>query len=210
LTTDKLTRGLEALGLADRPGLLEGLRAYRDEIETWNERLGLVSLKDPDDLVVKHFLDSLAPWALFETWGFSSLVDLGSGAGFPGIPLALAFPQARTWLVERMERRAGFLEITLEHLRLPQVAVVQKTFQEVKDKFDVVTFRAVTALEPKIVKKMLRLLNPGGRIAAYKGRRETIDAELVSLDLGLTTEVMPVKVPFLDEERHLVILKARE
>jgi len=205
---DKLAEGLRVLGLGARTSLAEGLRAYQAEITTWNERLGLVSLKGPDDLVVKHLLDSLAPWAFLEGLGFSSLVDLGSGAGFPGIPLALAFPRVQTTLVERMERRAGFLEITLEHLHRTDVSVVQRTFEEVRDQFDVVTFRAVTPLEPKIVKKMLRLLKPGGCIAAYKGRRDTIDAELIGLGpLGSSAEVVPVKVPFLDEERHLVILR---
>lgn len=206
--SDVLSRGLEILGLGNRADLVEGLEAYRAEIELWNERLGLVSLKGPDDLDVKHLLDSLAPWSLLEGFGFGSLVDLGSGAGFPGIPLALAFPQAQTVLVERMERRATFLNATLDVLGRTDVTVLQRTFEEVKDKFDVVTFRAVFPLDAKLVKKMKRLLNPGGRIAAYKGRREVIDGELASLGaLADGAEVIPLKVPFLEEERHLVILK---
>jgi 16S rRNA (guanine527-N7)-methyltransferase len=205
---DVLLAGLGALGLADRTDLVEGLGAYRAEVETWNERLGLVSLKGPDDLAVKHLLDSLAPWKILAGFGFSSLADLGSGAGFPGIPLALAFPSARTVLVERMERRAGFLESTLLALGRTDVTVLQRTFEEVKDQFDLVTFRAFTPLEPKVVKKMKRILAPGGRIAAYKGRREVIDAELATLGaLADGAEVLPLTVPFLDEERHLVILR---
>jgi len=205
---DLLIPGLDALGLAGRPGLAEGLAAYRAELETWNERLGLVSLKDPSDLVVKHLLDSLAPWKHLEALGFSSLADLGSGAGFPGIPLALTFPLARTVLVERMERRAGFLESTLLALGRTDVTVLQRTFEEVKDGFDLVTFRAFTPLETKIVKKMRKILAPGGRIAAYKGRREVIDAELDALGpLAAGAEVIPLTVPFLEEERHLVVLK---
>jgi len=211
--SDLLAEGLEALGLADRPGLAEGLGAYRREVETWNERLGLVSLKAPEDLVVKHLLDSLVTVPIFDAWAaeapWASLADLGSGAGFPGIPLALSYPGAHTVLVERMERRAGFLEATLLALGRTDVAVQQRTFEEVKDRFDLVTFRAFTPLEPKIVKKMKRLLNPGGRIAAYKGRREVIDAELAGLGaLAAGAEVVPLRVPFLDEERHLVVLRA--
>lgn len=208
MNDDVLLAGLGALGLADRTDLVEGLGAYRAEVETWNERLGLVSLKGPDDLAVKHLLDSLAPWKILAGFGFSSLADLGSGAGFPGIPLALAFPSARTVLVERMERRAGFLESTLLALGRTDVTVLQRTFEEVKDQFDLVTFRAFTPLEPKVVKKMKRILAPGGRIAAYKGRREVIDAELATLGaLADGAEVLPLTVPFLDEERHLVILR---
>ena len=205
---DWLTEGLAQLGLAGRPGLLEGLLAYQSEIEAWNQRLGLVALKDPSDLAVKHLLDSLAPWAVLEGLGFSSLADLGSGAGFPGIPLALTFPQCRTVLVERMERRATFLEATLAVLGRTDVAVQQRTFEEVKDRFELVTFRAFTPLEPKIVKKMRKILVPGGWIAAYKGRREVIDAELAGLGaLAEGARVLELNVPFLAEERHLVVLQ---
>lgn len=204
---DKLSRGLDVLGLADRPDLSAALGVYQAEIETWNERLGLVSLKSPDDLVVKHLLDSLAPWKILEAFGFSSMADLGSGAGFPGIPLALTFPSARTVLVERMERRAGFLQSTLASLKRTDVVVLQRTFEEVKDTFDLVTFRAFTPLEPKIVKKMKRLLTPQGCIAAYKGRREVLDAELAALgELASGAQVIPLTVPFLNEERHLVVI----
>jgi 16S rRNA (guanine527-N7)-methyltransferase len=202
-----LSRGLSELGL-DRPGLLDGLTAHGRAIETWNERLGLVSLHDPDELVTKHLLDSLAPIRVLEELGFASFADLGSGAGFPGVPLALAFPQAHAVLVERMERRALFLETTLAELGRGDVTVLQRTFEEVKERFDLVTFRAVSALDLTLVKKLRRLLNPGGVIASYKGRREVVDAELASLGpLAEGARVVPVNVPFLDEERHLVILE---
>ena len=207
MSENLLFRGLEVLGLEDRPGLLPGLTVYEAEIEAWNQRLGLVSLNGPDDLVLRHFLDSLAPWALLDGLGFGSLADLGSGAGFPGLPLALTFPRVRTVLVERMERRAAFLESTLSVLHRTDVNVLQRTFEEVKDTFDLVTFRAFTPLEPQVVKKMKRLLTPGGRIAAYKGRRAVIDAEVAGLGpLASGVEVIPLTVPFLDEERHLVII----
>ncbi len=202
-----LGQGLADLGLTGRPGLLEGLATHGRAIETWNERLGLVSLRDPDELVTKHLLDSVAPVSVLAERGLASFADLGSGAGFPGIPLALAFPEAHAVLVERMERRALFLETTLAELGRTDVAVIQRTFEEVRERFDVVTFRAVAALDLALVKKLRRLLNPGGVIAAYKGRRETIDAELASLgQLAQGAQVIPLKVPFLDEERHLVML----
>jgi len=207
MTDDKLAAGLEALGLEGRPGLAEGLARYRRELEIWNDRLGLVSLKQPDDLVVKHLLDSLAPWSILEGFGAGPMADLGSGAGFPGIPLALTFPGRRTVLVERMERRAGFLEATLLALGRTDVEVLQRTFEEVKERFDLITFRAFTPLEPKIVKKMRKILAPGGRIAAYKGRRDVIDVELAALGpLAEGAQVLALTVPFLAEERHLVVL----
>ena len=206
MNSSLLGQGLAALGL-DSPDLIDGLAAHAKAIEARNEALGLVSLQQPDDLVVKHLLDSLAPWKTLAELGFASFADIGSGAGFPGIPLALAFPKVRATLVERMERRALFLESTLAELGRRDVEVFQRTFEEIKDRFDLVIFRAVTALEPKTIKKLLRLLTPDGHLAAYKGRREVIDSELASLgSLAGNACVVPVQVPFLAEERHLVIL----
>ena len=204
MNSELLREGLNILGLGS---LADSLSIHARAIETWNDRLGLVSLRDPDELVTKHLLDSVAPVAILAERGFASFADLGSGAGFPGIPLALAFPQARAMLIERMERRALFLETTLAELGRGDVQVAQRTFEEVRERFDLVTFRAVAALDPSLVKKMRRLLSPGGVIAAYKGRREVVDAELASLgSLAEGAQVIPVRVPFLDEERHLVIL----
>jgi 16S rRNA (guanine527-N7)-methyltransferase len=91
-------------------------------------------------------------------------------------------------------------------LRLTHVSVQQKTFEEVKDRFDFVTLRAFSPLEPKLVKKLKRLLNPGGYLIAYKGRREVIEGELRALgESGEKAVVVPVEVPFLEEERHLVV-----
>lgn len=211
MNPDPFAEGLGILGLTERPGLVDGLRKHKALIEAWNDRLGLVSLRESSDLVVKHYLDSLAPWKIFDRLGFRSMADLGSGAGFPGIPLALTFPGWKTTLIERMERRAGFLETSLLDLGRTDVVVLQRTFEEIKDRFDLVTFRAFTPLEVKIVKKMRRLLAPGGAIAAYKGRRDVIDNELAGLSgLGLQAEVCRLDVPFLEEERHLVILREPE
>ena len=204
----RLDPGLDQL---QWPGDRKLLRDYLAELDTWNQRLGLVSVNSPDDLVVRHVLDSLAAWKPLEALGLGipgrTLADLGSGAGFPGLPLALSFPSALTTLVERMERRSSFLETTLLSLHLSEVKVQQKTFEELKDKFDFVTFRAFSPLEPKLVKKLKRLLNPGGKIIAYKGRREVIEGELRALgEMGAGGIVVPLQVPFLEEERHLVVL----
>jgi 16S rRNA (guanine527-N7)-methyltransferase len=203
----RLELGLEQLQWSGNRDLL---RAFLAELDTWNPRLGLVSVNSPDDLVVRHVLDSLAAWKYLHSLGLGvpgrTLADLGSGAGFPGLPLALAFPTAVVTLIERMERRANFLDATLLALRLTHVSVQQKTFEEVKDRFDFVTLRAFSPLEPKLVKKLKRLLNPGGYLIAYKGRREVIEGELRALgESGEKAVVVPVEVPFLEEERHLVV-----
>ncbi|MDR3144996.1 MAG: class I SAM-dependent methyltransferase, partial [Treponema sp.] len=140
-----------------------------------------------------------------------SIADIGSGAGLPGIPLAAALPGYPFVLLERSGRRAAFLRNTLAVLGLSN-AVVEETDMKraAPERFGLVVFRAFRPLEPAGVKSLFRLLRRGGVLAAYKGRRETIEAELAGL-AGLKdrpqTELYPLSVPFLEEERHLLVLK---
>lgn len=200
-----LASGLESLGLPmDLHGRLE---VYLQELAQWNDRFGLVSYRSLEELTVKHVLDSLAPWKILAALGSTSQADIGSGAGFPGIPLALTFPQRKTVLIERSGKRCTFLESTLTVLERRDVAVVSQPFEEVKEKFDLLTFRAFSALDPDLIKAMKKLAAPGAVLAAYKGRRETFEPEVEKVrPLVTSVRVEPVQVPYLEEERHLVLL----
>jgi 16S rRNA (guanine527-N7)-methyltransferase len=191
---------------------------YIAEIELYNPSLKLVGTNDRDELIVRHILDSLAPLSFFleraSRHGEKSplIADLGSGAGLPGIPLAIAMPDIEFTLIERMGRRAGFLRNTLAVLGLPNVSVEEAEMEKARrGRFAVVTFRAFKPLEPKIYKKLFRLCGEGGVLAAYKGRREKIEAEMSALEKALPNiagcwELIPCPVPFLEEERHLAVV----
>lgn len=207
-----LASGLEELGFekhhAATVELLGHLEAYLQEIDHWNERFGLIAYKNLEELVVKHFLDSLAGFPLLGKLTFSSLADIGSGAGLPGIPLALAFPKVKTSLVERSGKRCTFLESTLAVLGRPDVAVVSKPFEEVKEKFDLLTFRAFSPLDVPLIKSLKKMAAPGAFLAAYKGRRETFEPEVEKVaSLVSSIRVEKVAVPYLNEERHLVLMQ---
>lgn len=222
-----LSEGLEVLirGDPDAARLLEGrlgevaalLTGYTEEIERFNPAYGLVGAKDRRELVVRHILDSLAPLGLLlrlleqTAWEVPGpcIADVGSGAGLPGIPLAIALPKARVTLIERMGRRAGFLRnvqavLALENLKIEE-GVMEKT---PPGRFDLAVFRAFRPLETPILKGLFRLLREGGSLAAYKGRREVIAAEMKAAGgLAGVWEAFPYPAPFLDEERHLVVLR---
>lgn len=209
---DLLRQGLEVLGCGE---IQSGLESYLGELNLWNPRYGLINASGDREILVKHFLDSLAPLSWFRTWsslGASTLADIGSGAGLPGIPLSLALPGISFSLVEKQAKRVRFLENCRLMTNLKNVEILNENFEALDRKFDLVTFRAFTPLESPIVSKLLGLVAPGGHIAAYKGRQQTLNEELSSLN-GLEVsgkpvrwEVHPLKVPFLEEERHLVIL----
>jgi 16S rRNA (guanine527-N7)-methyltransferase len=202
---DVLEAGLRQLGISCTPEQLEGLLRYQNELRRWNRRMNLVAGGEAS-LTVRHVLDSLAGLPVVASENPTRAADVGSGAGLPGVPLALCMPAVRWSLVERSGRRAAFLRNAVAVLRLSNAHVVEADVQEVRELFDVVTTRAFAPFSPDSVAWLLRLLRPAGRLVAYKGTRSRIDQELSGVPC-LSAQVVPVSVPFLQEARHLVVLR---
>jgi len=223
-----LAEGLLKLGIAqafpDR--IFSLLCRYIEEIELFNHAYGLVKVKDRQELIVRHILDSIAPLSFLSRFQEKNvpgrimrIADVGSGAGFPGIPLAICMPQAEFTLIERMGRRAGFLRDAQAVLGLPNVLVEECEMEKIplnkEHSFDCVVFRAFKPLDPVILKGLFRLLGTNGIIAAYKGRRESIEEEMTRLNEAAQKgigprayrwEAFPLEVPFLNEERRLLVI----
>jgi 16S rRNA (guanine527-N7)-methyltransferase len=219
---DLLTEGLLSLCDAD-PGIsglvkprLDAaavlLDTYMDEIEAFNPAYGLVKVSSRKELIVKHILDSLAPLGHIVrilTAGKAEfrLADAGSGAGLPGIPLAICLHGVKVSLIERMTRRADFLRNAAAILKLSNVTVEETEMEKAPaGRFDIVVFRAFRPLEKTVLKGLFRLLVPGGHLAAYKGKRQKTEQEAAGLPPE-QWEIHPLVVPFLNEERHIVIIK---
>ncbi|MDR0387790.1 MAG: 16S rRNA (guanine(527)-N(7))-methyltransferase RsmG [Treponema sp.] len=188
------------------------LERYMAEIEFFNPAYGLVSVKNRRDLVIRHILDSLAALGCLPE-GDRAIADVGSGAGLPGIPLAICLPGSRFTLIERMGRRAGFLRNTAAVLGLSVEVEEREMEKAAPGRFDLLVFRAFRPLEPPVLKGLLRLLAEGGTLAAWKGRRAALEEELGKLEAAgflhsgeFRRQILPVKVPFLEEERHLVLI----
>jgi 16S rRNA (guanine527-N7)-methyltransferase len=218
---DYLDAGLQELGL-DSPERKVKLEKYLAEILLFNPSYGLVGTTDKDEIIVRHILDSLAPWKLigrelsrlprFGSGGVD-IADIGSGAGFPGIPLAVIMEDCRFLLVEKMGRRVSFLQNAKAVLRLPNVAVVESEVEKAgRDgvKADAVLCRGFSEMNDHIIGVFSAVLKPGGGLIFYKGRREKIDREIGACkqtDIQKTS-VMRYSPPFLNEERHLVIIRS--
>ena len=216
-----LEEGLIKLGL-DVMLIQPQLARYVEEIELFNQAYGLVKVSNRRELIVKHVFDSLAPLSvmrnLLETSagpeGNSAvrrIADAGSGAGLPGIPLAVCMPGAVFTLIERIGRRAGFLRDAVAVLALKNVLVKEAEMEKIKlspeERFNLIVFRAFKPLEPAIIKGLFSLLAPEGTLAAYKGRRKSIEEEMIFLKNKAAWEIIPLEVPFLEEERHLVLIR---
>ena len=205
-----LAEGLQRLGIDCPPARLEALERYRLELERWNRRYGFVKASGRD-LVVRHFLDCLAGLPVLA--GLSprrTVLDVGSGAGFPGLPLALFLEDSQVTLLERSSRKAAFLANVVALLGLANVRVLESDLRALQERFDLVTFRALSPLDRELP-GLRCVLAPGGAIAAYKGRRERIAQELAQAARSPTkpaeATVIRLEVPFLEEERHLVLLR---
>ncbi len=218
-----LQEGIDALSQSDKDierliapraeEVISRLTSYINEIELFNEAYGLVGAANTEELVIKHILDSLAPLGiilrLLKTGETEKpqIADAGSGAGLPGIPLSLALPGFDFTLIERMGRRAGFLWNTKASMSISNITVEEGELEKTgHERFHLVTFRAFKPLETKLLKTLFKVCVKGGVIAAYKGKREKIDKEMARQDCNW--EAIPYKVPFLDEERHLLVIKA--
>ncbi|QDW66843.1 16S rRNA (guanine(527)-N(7))-methyltransferase RsmG [Luteimonas granuli] len=197
-----LDAGLAALGLD--ASLAAPLRRYLELLARWNRTYNLTAIRDPGEMVTLHLLDSLSMHA--HVRGVARLADLGTGAGLPGIPLAIALPELQVTLVESNGKKARFLREAVRTLGLANVRVAESRAEalDMPGAFDAITARAMATLAD-LVTVGGHLLAPGGRLLAMKGARP--DAEIADLPPGWRVEaVHPLAVPGLAAERHLVVV----
>ena len=200
---DILLDGARALALELDEARLAKLTAHLDLLDEWNARMNLTAIRDRPAQLTKHLLDSLT--VLPHLRG-ERIADVGSGAGFPGIPLAIVEPQRHFALIESTGKKCRFLEHVRDTLGLANVEVVQSRAESYKPdvRFDTVIARAVGPVAD-LVKVAGPLVVGGGRLLCMKGRFP--EAELSArLNGWKVAAVHPLTVPGLAEERHLVEL----
>src|SRR5690606_35461248 len=202
----ELEAGLQVLGLdrAHAPALL----AYLSLLARLNKAYNLTAMRDPREMVSRHLLDSLAMHASLDAIAEAggSLADLGTGAGLPGIPLAIVKPGLQVSLVESNGKKARFMREALRTLGLGNARVVESRIEtfDAPGMFDAVTARALATL-PLILELGGHLLKPGGLLLAMKG--VVPEAEIAALPAGWRVrDVRPLTVPGLAAERHLVVV----
>jgi 16S rRNA (guanine527-N7)-methyltransferase len=199
-----LATGLETLGLTLMATQQEQLWAYSLQVVRFGKSLRLVKAND-EQLMIRHTFDSLAAVKKIELLAPTTVIDVGSGAGFPGICLAIALPQVQFHLVERMHKRAAFLQGIKALLRLDNVTIWSCDLCEIELVGDLVVFRALTAMSADLVKQCLR---KAPRIAAYKGRAQECELERHKLlSAGFKSFYEELSVPFLEEERNILFIE---
>lgn len=200
----RLEDGLQALEL--EAALVPPLLEYLALLVRWNRTYNLTAVREPREMVVRHLLDSLA--VVPHMRGIGTLADLGTGPGLPGIPLAIALPDLQVALVESNGKKARFLRQAVRSLGLANASVHECRAEDLDmpGAFQALTARALATLA-EIIGFGGHLLQPGGRLLAMKGVRP--DAEIAALPEGWRLlETVPLAVPGLDGERHLVSIQA--
>jgi 16S rRNA (guanine527-N7)-methyltransferase len=207
-----LRKGSVRLGLDLSDEQIDSLVAYVGEIELWNPRKNLVAATG-HELIVRHILDSLSGVrSIRGCMGRdpATVEDAGSGAGLPGIPLAIALPHFRFILVERGGARAGFLRNACATLRLPNVEVLEADAFEVNNQVDCLVYRAFVPVSIDLIHQLVGKVVESGWLVIYRGRQITAESELEEIRQSAAfsqSALIPVRVPYLDEERHLVTVK---
>jgi 16S rRNA (guanine527-N7)-methyltransferase len=157
---------------------VSAIRTYIGLLLKWNAKLNLTAIRDPEEIITRHFGESLfAARQLFPTGDSrESVIDLGSGAGFPGLPIKLWSPDIDLTLVESNHRKATFLREVIRALDLRSVVVLTQRAESVSLRTDLVTFRAVERFE-RILPVAFGLVKPGGRIALLIGEAQVESAK---------------------------------
>lgn len=199
-----LDRGLGELGLALPSVARARLLAYLGLLAKWNRTFNLTSIRDPLQMVSHHLLDSLAVVKHLQA---GRLADVGSGAGLPGIPIAIAEPERPIVLNDRSEKRVAFLRQAAIELPLPnaQVHAGRAEAWQPLERFAIVVSRAYAELA-EFIATCRHLVAPGGVLVAMKGVFPARELAQVPSDAGCG-EVIRLSVPLLGEERHLVLCR---
>lgn len=201
-----LDEGLAALKLDLPQEMRQKLRDYLALVQKWNKVYNLTAVRDADDMLTHHLLDSLAVVA--HVAHAKTILDVGSGAGLPGIPLALALPAAQVTLVDSNQKKAAFLQQALIELKLANAKVLCERVENIQSNqvFNLVVSRAFAELQ-KFADAAGHLLAPGGMLVAMKGAMPASEIAQLSGQFKIA-HVVKLNVPGLNAERHLVHLKA--
>ena len=203
------------IGIRLSAAQLSTFEQYERILLEWNTRFNLTAIRDPKEVNVKHFLDSLTCLIAMRDTPSERVVDIGTGAGFPGIPLKIACPAMRLTLVESVGKKAEFLRHTVNTLGLEGVNVVQERAETLgqmsahREHYDWAVGRAV-AVMAVLAEYLLPLAKLGGKILAMKGESAPAEVHAAEHSMrmmgGHLRQLIPVTLPTVAEERYLVVV----
>ena len=195
---------------------VDSLVQYEKELLKWNQKFNLTAIRDVESIRTKHFLDSFSCVLAWKASSPDRLIDVGTGAGFPGLPLRILYPNLKLTLVESVGKKAKFCQHIVDTLGLKNVAVIQARAEEVgqdskhREKYDWAVARAVANLSA-LSEYLLPLVKVGGNMLAQKGERGPAEAQsaekAIELLGGKLKQLIQVNLPGVVDERYLVVVE---
>jgi 16S rRNA (guanine527-N7)-methyltransferase len=212
---DKLISGAAKLGIILNQIQIDKFQIYYQELADWNKRFNLTGITDYDEVITKHFLDSLTVVSGKELNKTDSIIDVGTGAGLPGLPLMIAYPWLKLVLLEATAKKVIFLRFITQKLELNVIDVINARAETVahrpayREKFDIVLSRAVAEL-PAAVELTLPFCKTGGLFIAQKkgniAQEVSLATKAITILGGTLREIKPVMLEELPDDRQLVII----
>jgi 16S rRNA (guanine527-N7)-methyltransferase len=214
---EKLAQDAQALfniHLTERQGM--ALVTYEKELIEWNQKFNLTAIRDSESIRTKHFLDSFSCVLAWKGSPPNQLIDVGTGAGFPGIPLKILYPNLKLTLVESVRKKAMFCQHIVRVLELEEVEVIQARAEDLgqnpqhREKYDWAVARAVANLHV-LSEYLIPLVRLGGSMLAQKGESGPAEAqsaeEAMKLLGGKLKQLIPVNLPSVAEDRYLIVVE---
>ena len=204
---DLLRKGLEELGYIPETDLLSAFIIYLNELKKWNKAYNLTGLMKDEDIIIKHFFDSLL-YLNVMPHGEIKVADIGSGAGFPGIPINIIRPEIEMYLIESSMKRSAFLRHIINKLRLKKIDVIEKRIEEVKvnqelsESVDVAVTRALFSIK-EFVKKVSHIVRQEGILILNKGPKVREELKMIR---DIKYEIVTINLPLTDIKRHIVVI----
>jgi 16S rRNA (guanine527-N7)-methyltransferase len=217
MKVDRLVRcSRELLGLELGLEFQRAFSLYADELLAWNEHVNLTAITAPEDIEMRHFLDSLSVSLAVPFTPGLKVIDIGTGAGFPGLPLRLIYPHIELALLEATAKKTEFLKHIVNRLKLANVRIItaraEETGQDLneRERFDVALARAVAQL-PVLAEYLLPLCKIGGRCVALKGETAAAESQQAEHALrvlgGRVEKIISVELPQVPETHFLVVIE---
>jgi len=216
MNTDQFIKLLEEKGISLTSTQIEQYETYYRLLVEWNEKMNLTAITEKEDVYLKHFFDSITAGFYFNFDQEIQVCDVGAGAGFPSIPIKIAFPKIHVTIVDSLNKRIHFLEHLAEQLQLKDVRFIHdraETFGQSKEHraaYDVVTARAVARMSV-LTELCLPLVKIGGTFIAMKGASgiEELHAgeKAISLLGGALKESFAFSLPFEESERNIFLIR---
>lgn len=208
---DLLKTGASELGIELEENQIKLFMLYLKELKLWNEKINLTALKEDRDIIIKHFIDSITPACLIESG--TKLLDIGSGAGFPGVPLKIIRPDIDVTLLESSGKKVAFLKELIRKLGLKGLSVRSVRAEDsgngiLRNSFNCVITRAVGGV-PHVLRLSLPYVRDGGHMLLMRGRKGASDTGSSEYPEGvILEEEKHLTLPFLGDERTLLLFKA--